>query len=700
MNAPPYLHRMVRELFPDIGEELRVLLDGAVENSGLLASDYMTLRDLVELSGYTSEGPLCALLLVLLSALDAGSLCVEISEERLALRLADLAGATVFGLWPRRIVAALADHGYPELIADGDRPDRPLVRRRIGGRTFLYFQKQHSHERDLAQLLGRRLEFSKLAPVPGDLAAILGEVLVDRPLSASGRPVVLNSEQRTALAMTLLRPFVLVSGGPGTGKTSIVLTVLRCLARVPGFQSQRVALAAPTGRAAQRLNDSIRQGVETLSAPIAETDAAILSIEAQTLHRLLGYSPDRGAFRHHCENPLAADFVIVDEVSMVGLELMSRLFQALRPDARVLLLGDKDQLPSVDAGAVLANLTATDEETNCSPALESSIIELFPDLAKEREPRGLETAPARSPSSPPSTIRLQDVLVVLEQNHRSRADIQHFARGVNEQRSTVAGELPALKARDTAFADLAKKGGCWRMDGTDNLASWRDVLIRWAEYQYVGNESFRDQLDRIRLPASIEPESAYQATLDDLFSVLNRARILTLLRDGAWGSTAINQFLEETLRRRLDPSRERLFAGAAVLVTRNDYNLQLYNGDVGLTLRGASGGYRVAFPRLGGYVSLAPDALPAHELAFTMTVHKAQGSEYGEVLLVLPPQGGRRLLTKEMIYTGITRARNLAIICSSVEVLETAISRRVDREANLLELASVDQNPNGALSRT
>jgi exodeoxyribonuclease V alpha subunit len=692
MNAPPFLHRTVRELFPDMGEELRSLFDGAAENSGLLASDYMTLRDLLELSGYTHEEPLYALLLALLTALDAGSLCVEISPERLAQRLADLAGAPAVGPWPERIVAGLSDHGYRELIADGARPDKPIIRRRIGGRTFLYFQKQHGHERELAELLGRRLEFSTVAPLPGDLSAIVREVLVDRPLCVGGRPLVLNSEQRTALAMTLLRPFVLVSGGPGTGKTSIVLTVLRCLARVPGFQSERIALAAPTGRASQRLNDSIRQGIETLSAPTAEADVGILPIAAQTVHRLLGYSPDRGTFRHHPENPLAADFVIVDEVSMVGLELMNRLFQALRPDARVLLLGDKDQLPSVDAGAVLANLTATNEETDRSPTLQRRAVELFPDLADQ--------CPVPSVTRPPPRSPLQDVLVVLEQNHRSRADIQEFARGVNAQRTAVAGELPALRAQDVAFADLAQKGGCWRLHGTDNSASWRGVLHRWAEHQYVGKESFRDHLERIRLPASIETDGAHQAALDDLFSVVNRARILTLLRDGPWGSSAINRFLEEALRRRLDPGRERLFAGAAVLVTRNDYNLQLFNGDVGLTLRGASGGYRVVFPRLGSYISLAPDALPAHELTFAMTVHKAQGSEYGEVLLVLPPQGGRRLLTKEMIYTGVTRARNLAIVCSSVEVLETAIARRVEREANLLELVTADRdtNPDRALS--
>jgi exodeoxyribonuclease V alpha subunit len=472
-----------------------------------------------------------------------------------------------------------------------------------------------------------------------------------------------------------------VTGGPGTGKTSIVLTVLRCLARTPGFDIQRVALAAPTGRGAQRLSDSIRLGLDTIGAPLPPADASLLSVAAQTLHRLLGYSPDRGTFRHHAENPLQSDFIIIDEVSMVGLELMNRLFQALRPSARLLLLGDKDQLPSVDAGAVLANLMATSETPSYSRSFCTELSELFAELKQA------PVVPVADPDGQGN--RLQDVITVLERNHRSQAQIQEVARAINAQRAAVAEELPVVAARDVDFAELAQKGGCWRLEGVDNADSWRDVLVRWAQHHYAadGKRSFGEYLKRIRLPASIDSEGAHRLALDDLFGILNQARILTLLREGPWGCTAINRFLERELRRRLDPAgRARLFAGAAVLVTRNDYELQLYNGDVGLTVPAASGGYRVVFPRLGGYASLAPDALPAHELAFAMTVHKAQGSEYGQVLLALPPQGGRRLLTKEIIYTGITRARDVAVVCSSVEVLNTALSRRVEREANLLEM--------------
>src|SRR5262249_44051129 len=154
------------------------------------------------------------------------------------------------------------------------------------------------------------------------------------------------------------------------------------------------------------------------------------------------------------------------------------------------------------------------------------------------------------------------------------------------------------------------------------------------------------------------------AVLDPLFATLHNARILTLLRDGAWGSTGINRFLDQAFRRRFDvDDQARFIPGSAVLITRNDYNLQLFNGDVGLALLGTSGGYRVVFPRMDSYLSLPLDALPAHELAFAMTVHKAQGSEYGKVLLVLPCTTGQRLLTKEMIYTGITRARDLVVVC-------------------------------------
>ena len=180
-----------------------------------------------------------------------------------------------------------------------------------------------------------------------------------------------------------------------------------------------------------------------------------------------------------------------------------------------------------------------------------------------------------------------------------------------------------------------------------------------------------------------------QGLLEKLFLLLGRARILTLLREGPWGCEDINRFLEQYLQPQSDRrSRGTHFAGAPVLISSNDPGRGLFNGDVGITLPSQEGGYRVVFQRHGGYISFPAEALSSHELAFAITVHKSQGSEHDQVLLVLPPEGGRRLLTKEMVYTGITRARQLAVICSRKEVLRTAIKRKTERESGLMDFGT------------
>ena len=219
------------------------------------------------------------------------------------------------------------------------------------------------------------------------------------------------------------------SGDRGAGHREDVDRTYR--AALPGsdawFRHPARRLGSADRPRAQRLSDSIRLGLDTIGAPLHPADASLLSVSAQTLHRLLGYSPDRGTFRHHAENPLEADFIIIDEVSMVGLELMHRLFQALRPSARLLLLGDKDQLPSVDAGAVLANLMATSETPGYSRSFCKELAELFADL------RQSPVAPVADPDGRGN--RLQDAITVLERNHRSQAEIQEVARAINARRS-------------------------------------------------------------------------------------------------------------------------------------------------------------------------------------------------------------------------------------------------------------------------
>jgi exodeoxyribonuclease V alpha subunit len=665
-------------LFPEASAACIDLYANAADNAGLLRTDFYTIRDLLDLSGYANEQPLHVLLLCLLLALDEGSLCVEASAAGLARRLAHLGDGAKLS---REAGEALAADHFPRLIGTRVEDGKPIVLRRHGQRSYLYFQKFLKHEQRLHEQLRQRLAVAQPSAEAPKLRAVLDAVLVQQPTRLNGQRLALNRDQRLALTVALLRPFALISGGPGTGKTSIVFSLLRCLVRA-GIKPERILLAAPTGRAAQRLTDALRAGLENLG-PAGQTgpDVALAGLSAATLHHVLGFHPSLGTFRHHVENPLDAEVVIVDEVSMVGLVLMAQLLTATDAATKLVFLGDKDQLPSVEAGAVLANLAPAETQPSYSAALRAQIAELDPELSVP----GAKEAQA-----------LQDVLVVLEENYRSQRDIQQVAVAVNRQDRGVVESLRrlALPTPPTSlFAKLDRTPGCWFFDLNGTTAgAWRRVLELWLEHQYVssaiGTDSYRGLIESCVLPTAgaLPPEQS--AILDRLFVLLNRARILTLVREGPWGCVGINQFLADLLRPRLDRrGRSRAFLGAPVLVTRNDYARGLFNGDVGVTLRTAAGGYRVVFPRQGSYLVCPAETLPSHELAFALTVHKSQGSEYGRVLFVLPPEGAKRLLTKEMVYTAITRAKELAVICAPAEVLHFAISRRVERESALLEFA-------------
>jgi exodeoxyribonuclease V alpha subunit len=711
VEAPTFLRR----LFPAASPDLMLLFAQAAEQAGMLHVDFCTIRDLVELSDYQTDETLHAWLLVLLLALDEGSLCVEVSEAAVARRLADLVDDELARVWARQMVAAFEagprngrppeggttnQTGWPALIGTEVSADRPIVLYGSAGRRFLYFQKYLAHEQVFLAALRQRLGGADLVPALAGLKDILAEVL--RP--AGRKPIVLNRRQQEAVALALLRNITVISGGPGTGKTSIVFTLLRCLLRC-GIAPERIALAAPTGRAAQRLTDAVRAGLERLdpSARSSGPEAALQDLTAQTLHQTLGYQPLRGTFRQHAENPLAADVVIVDEVSMVGLVLMTRLFDALAPQTRLILLGDKDQLPSVEAGALLAHLIPESSQPRFSEEVSDRLATLLPAAKKAASPE--KWAPISTPAL------LRDTLVILEENYRSQKDIQEAAAAVNRQDTSIVDRLPQFGPEKVAsskpdahagetppatFSDLARRGGCWWLDmGDGSVGQWRDILGQWAEHQFGPShseqDSYGDLVARCRLSGREAVSSEEKSLLDRLFAILERGRVLTLLREGPWGGVAVNRLLEQLLRPRLDGRASTLFAGAPVLITRNDHVRRLYNGDVGIALR-SPGGLRVVFARQDGYLGYPADSLPAHELAFALTVHKSQGSEYGQVLLALPPTGGRRLLTKELLYTGITRARDLAVICGTREALGQAIRRKVERESALLRLAATPRH--------
>jgi exodeoxyribonuclease V alpha subunit len=499
------------------------------------------------------------------------------------------------------------------------------------GRLYLY--RYWAHERQLAEeLLGR------MAEDPGETEPRRVREGLDRlfPPTADGM-----DGQRLAAAVAALRRFCVISGGPGTGKTTTVVRILALLLELAAGRHLHIALAAPTGKAAARMQEAMRISRETL--PVEERIRAAIPVEATTIHRLLGVRPGSVEFRHDRDNPVPADVVVVDEASMVDLALMARLVRAVPRRARLILLGDKDQLASVEAGAGLGDICG--EPPGFSPRFRQRLAEAT----------GSDSSPGEGPgneSGPP----IRDAIVELTKSYRFGAEsgIGRLARLVNR------GEGAAALA-------LLERGECaevvWRP-----LASPRDLAPRLAEVAE-------------RLEASLgagTPEAALAG--------LDRFRILAAHRTGPFGVEALNRLIEAGLEARgaIRP-RAIWYRGRPVLITANDYTLRLFNGDLGIALEdpAAEGMLRVFFRTAeGGVRRLPPARLPEHETAYATTVHKSQGSEADELLLILPDEL-TPVMTRELVYTGLTRARSRVEIWGSPEVLAAAVSRRLTRSSGL-----------------
>jgi len=505
--------------------------------------------------------------------------------------------------------------------------DRPLI---LSDRR-LYLQRFWNQEESLCR------EIRKRAAEPVALADVeLVRDGVRRLFGSSGREI---DWQRVAAITALTHRFCVISGGPGTGKTSTVVKILALLLE-QNPSSMRTALAAPTGKAAARLAESIGAARDRLDVPEEIRDA--IPVEALTLHRLLGRSARKRGFVHDAENPLDCDLVIVDEASMVDLPLMAALFAALPPHARLILLGDRDQLASVETGAVLANI--------CGPPREASYSS--PHVKRVAHLSGDELSAS-------SVSELSDTVVFLRRSYRFSGDsgIGALARAVNDGNAQEALRLLA----DAGQEDL----------------NWEDLPP--AEQMAEVFEPLIDEAFRPYLSAS----SAVEA-----LARFDQFRFLCAMRRGPWGVEGLNRLTQAALARRgLIAPRHEFYRGRPILITGNDYRLALFNGDVGLIWPDdeAGGALRAFFPRQGGPPrALSPQRLPAHETVYAMTVHKSQGSEFDRVLLLLPDRHSE-LLTRELLYTAITRARHSVTIRGTREVFEKTVDARVHRHTGLME---------------
>ncbi len=514
---------------------------------------------------------------------------------------------------------------------------RPLI---LDSGNRLYLHRYFDYETRLARCLVQRRGRASAAragdPLPPNVVALLRSLFPKRTAPAA------VDWQMIAVLTALLGNLTIISGGPGTGKTTALVNLLACL--LEANRACRIALTAPTGKAAARITETIRQR----SAHLPGELAALLPSTSSTVHRLLGVLPD-GGFRHHAANPLPIDVLIVDEASMLDLALATRLFEAVPPAARIILVGDKDQLAAVESGAVFAELSA-------DPTLSAERIGLLARLA-EIEPGALQTP---RPAGPPS---LNDSVVWLRQNYRFGSDsaIGRLAEEIN------AGAADAALGRLRAASDPALIW-CNEVGAAPSRESL-DVICR-------GYARYLDAL-RTRTPDPGAVTSAF-----------GRFRTLCAVREGARGSVAINEWVSRFFREELDHApdledRSDWYPGRPVIVLRNDYTLQLFNGDIGIGLPDPAGDWLVYFPDAElGFRAIPPVRLPEHETAFAMTVHKAQGSEFDEVLVLLPAEPNR-VLTRELLYTGVTRARARVTVMGSAEVVAATIRTATERLSGL-----------------
>jgi exodeoxyribonuclease V alpha subunit len=683
----------VREISLDLLRELSVipeqcsksvadLFAGAIENTDLSITDYLTIRDLVDLTGYDAP-QVHALLILMFTTLRRGSVCLRLEEEAVRGKIASFAGKGP-GALADKIISGI--NKYPELIhvVDMQEPGlfknpgeafKPLILTVNGDSRLLYFHKYFLSEQNFQENLARFLGFNRLlVEEAGSLAGSVDLVLNRMPVCFNGSSAEFNIGQKIGMVLPALKNLVVISGGPGTGKTSIALNCIRILTRA-GIPAQRIRLAAPTGRAAQRLSDAIRTGLDSIEKRDA-IDDDIYGIQGTTIHRLLDYNPSRNIYMHNRYRKIGADAVIIDEASMVDITLLGRLFQALDTGTRVVLLGDRDQLPSVEAGAMLAHLIPEDSTALYSKEVISLLEGLFPG---EQVPRESGKGKKRT---------LPDRIVVLKDSYRSGEEIGAAAARIKRQDRTVFESIPVC-----AVDDLPRKG-IWKLDParlrTGGAGGFQTLVSRWVEENFLEpahcDEQYRElivQASHLEIFNRMDQDSA--ECMGKIFRVIEASRILSPIRNGPFGTGGINRSVFEQVAVLLDPGNEGIrCSGVPVMVTRNDYRLGLFNGDVGVILRGKDSHYYGIFRQGSEYLSYPVESLPPHELSFCITIHKSQGSEYNQVLLVVPDGVSENLRTKEVLYTAITRARDLVIVCCSKDAFNRSLFNRIERDSGII----------------
>ncbi len=569
------------------------------------------------------DDPLVATTAGLVSrATQAGHVCLDLARQN-AWRLVDNVGNEPNVVFPA-VETWCNTLRESSLVGDGTLPT-PLVM--VGSRVYLH--RYWAYEQRLQRNLQQRLATNDVVLEEGtrkQLARLFAT-------SSAG-----DLQRRAALLASVHR-FCVISGGPGTGKTTTIAKVLLLLAEQFAARGEhlRLMLLAPTGKAATRLSETLTASLQSLDSP----SSTLLDVTPATIHRALGYQPRSPTrFRHDVSNPLPVNVVIVDEAAMVDLALMTKLCEAVPLTSHLILLGDRDQLASVEAGAVFGDLFNPGGRQVYSAA-----------FYRQLESLGDSPEVASHPLPP-----IADCTIHLEKSYRYSDDggIAQLARAIRA--GDVSAAFQAISSPDIHFIELP---GDSTLDQTSEEALRRCVSEGFAPLRGAHTPGER-------------------------LHALSLFRLLSPHRKGVLGVEGLNELAERVCLPVQQRLHDRVYAGLPILINENDYHAELYNGDVGILDHGRNGKLAAFFPGVEGLRQLGLARLPSYSTVYAMTIHKSQGSEFERVAVVLPHQSSP-LLSRELLYTGVTRAKRRVILVASRDSLRTAIERRVERSSGLRE---------------
>lgn len=648
-------------------EPLYQIYHHALTRLQLTTTDYLTIIDLLKMEQQGQE--LHIILILLFQAFAEGSLCISMEKKSLMATIERLGFETDCEDWLDQFFNNIRQNVYQNCLVAVDSCVKsnqqydyykPIIYYNNKKEKYLYFHKYF---------------FSALQVKDNILQRIIAEDhqknffktwqwLENEELKLSS--FTLNPEQKLAIALCLTRKTCIISGGPGTGKTTIASRIVYYFLKTKKIQCTDIILSAPTGKAAQKLYETVVMQIDELVDDSIDWQPDL--IRSSTLHTLLKYNTRKNHFHYNRTNQLSAQLILVDEVSMIDVSMMSLFLQAIASDTVLLFLGDKNQLPSVDAGAVLSDLLS-DTEPLYSRDILTAVAKTYPKLSQLKL--------GENHAAVDRIALLQTINRQKENDIRKNSIIkisQNIINGIYPKAIEVI-----TTGKITSFL-LEEHTGVYRMAPT-RIDQWK-VILKLIFQNYFHNtlkeiQAFTQRVGSIDMLGSQENRK-----LKRFFSDLMRIKILGLIKNGVYGVNYINQFFEALVGGVGGRHRGNFIEGLPVMITRNQPDLSLFNGNQGILLQIGQTRYFV-IDRGASFEFIALGRIIHYETSFAMTVHKSQGSEYRDVFMVFPQDLQLNLLSREIVYTGITRAKKMVVLFTNDELLQKAVETSIHRETGI-----------------